>query len=114
MSDAPVMTVNVVKDFDAAGDFEKKHTPYIWLEPQGDKVVVNVEVGHVVAHPNGPDHYITWIELYAGMSPIARLDLSPVVTHPRFCVPVSLPAGTVIRAVEHCNLHGLWAYEVTL
>jgi superoxide reductase len=112
MSDAPLVTL--VSDLAAAGDYEKKHTPFITLEPKGDSVLVTVEVGHEVPHPNGPDHYITFIELYAGMVPIARLDLSPVVTSPRFCVPVSLPAGTVLRAVEHCNLHGWWAYEVTV
>ena len=112
MADAPAM--NFVKDFAASNDFEKKHTPFITLEPMGDKVLVNVEVGHEVAHPNGTDHYITSIELYAGMVPIAKLDLSPELTDPRFCVPVSLPAGTILRAVEHCNLHGWWTYEVTL
>lgn len=112
MADTPLVTL--VRDFAAAGDFEKKHTPFITLDRAGDALVVNVEVGHEVAHPNGTDHYITFIELFAGMTPIARLDLSPVVTSPRFCVPVSLPAGTVVRAVEHCNLHGWWAYEVTL
>jgi superoxide reductase len=112
MADAPLVTT--VSDFAAAGDYEKKHTPFITLEPQGDMVVVNIEVGHEVSHPNEVGHYITFIELYAGMTPIARLDLSPVVTSPRFCVPVSLPAGTVLRAVEHCNLHGWWAYTVTL
>jgi superoxide reductase len=112
MADLPHVTL--VSDFAAAGDFEKKHTPFIMLEAQGDLVVVNVEVGHEVPHPNGADHYITSIELFAGGATIARLDLAPVVTNPRFCVPVSLPAGTVIRAVEHCNLHGWWAYEVTL
>lgn len=112
MADAPVM--NLVPDFNAAGDFEKKHTPFITLEPWSDKVLVSVEVGHEVPHPNGADHYITFIELYVGESPIARFDLTPEVTHPRLCVPVALPAGTVLRAVEHCNLHGLWAYEVTL
>jgi superoxide reductase len=112
MTDAPV--VNTVADFSAAGDFEKKHTPFITLEAALDRLVVTVEVGHEVAHPNGTDHYITFIELYANGAPIARLDLSPAVTHPKFSVPVSLPADTVIRAVEHCNLHGFWAYEVTL
>lgn len=112
MADAPV--INLVADFAVAGDFEKKHTPFITLEAALDRLIVNVEVGHEVAHPNGPDHYITFIELYANGAPIARLDLSPAVTHPKFCVPVSLPADTVIRAVEHCNLHGLWAYEVTI
>ncbi|MDO8964878.1 MAG: desulfoferrodoxin family protein [Coriobacteriia bacterium] len=112
MADAP--TITVVTDFATAGDFEKKHTPFITLEAQGDLVVVHVEVGHEIAHPNGTDHYITSIELFADGAPIARLDLSPAVTFPRFCVPVSLPAGTVVRAIEHCNLHGLFAYDVTL
>ena len=111
---AEVPTVTLVTDFAASGDYEKKHTPFITLEPAGDKVVVNVEVGHEVPHPNGADHYITCIELYAGGVLISRLDLSPAVTDPKFCVPVSLPAGTVIRAVEHCNLHGWWAFEATL
>jgi superoxide reductase len=67
-----------------------------------------------VPHPNGTDHYITFIELYANGAPIARVDLTPVVTHPKVSIPVSLPPDTVVRAVEHCNLHGLWAYEVTI
>jgi superoxide reductase len=112
MAELPLVTT--VSDFAAAGDFEKKHTPFITLEPQGDKVLVNVEVGHEVPHPNGAEHYITSVELYAGEVSVARLDLSPALTDPKFCVPVSLPAGTVLRAVEHCNLHGWWAYEVTL
>jgi superoxide reductase len=112
MADAPLVTIT--SDFAAASEFEKKHTPFITLAPQGEDVLVNVEVGHEVPHPNGTDHYITFLELYAGMTPIARLDLSPAVTSPRFCVPVSLPAGTLLRAVAHCNLHGWWAYTVTL
>lgn len=112
MSDAPVLTP--VKDFAAAGDFEKKHTPFISLKPAGDATLVTVEVGHEVPHPNGPDHYITFIELYAGMTPIARFDLSPEVTSPKVSILCSLPAGTLLRAVEHCNLHGWWTYEVTL
>lgn len=112
MADAPAM--NVVKDFGAAGDFEKKHTPFITVADAGDRSLVTVEVGHEVPHPNGPDHYITFIELFAGMMPIARLDLSPEVTHPTLTIPVNLPAGTLLRAVEHCNLHGWWVYEVAL
>jgi superoxide reductase len=112
MSDVPAVTL--VADFAAADDYAKKHTPFITTEPAGDSTLVKVEVGHEVAHPNGVDHYITFIELYAGMTPIARFDLSPVVTTPATGVVVSLPKGTVVRAVEHCNLHGWWAYEVTL
>jgi superoxide reductase len=114
MSDSSPLAINHVSDFAAAGDFEKKHTPFVTLETEGDKTVVHVEVGHEVPHPNGPDHYITWVEVYADGAPIARLDLFPAVSWPKFSVPVSAPAGTVIRAVEHCNLHGLWSYEVTV
>lgn len=112
MADAPVM--NMVVDFDASTDFEKKHTPFVTVEPWGDKVLVTVEVGHEVPHPNGTDHYITMIELFVGDVPIAHLDLTPEVTHPRLTVPVSLPAGTVLRGVELCNLHGFWGFELTL
>lgn len=112
MADAPAFTM--VKDFASSDDFTKKHTPFITTEPAGDSTLVKVEVGHEVPHPNGTDHYITFIELYAGMTPIARFDLSPAVTSPAVGVVVSLPAGTVVRAIEHCNLHGWWAYEVTL
>jgi superoxide reductase len=112
MADAPL--IMLVTDFTAAGDFEKKHTPFVTLEPQGDMVVVNIEVGHEVPHPNEVGHYITFIELFAGMTGIARFDFSPAVTAPRVCVPVSLPAGTLLRAVAHCNLHGWWGFEITL
>lgn len=112
MSDAVPMDVQHVTDFAAAGDFEKKHTPYITLEQAGDRTRVSVEVGHEVAHPNGPDHYITFIELYSGAVPLARFDLSPQTAYPDVSVTVALPTGTMIRAVEHCNLHGFWSYEV--
>lgn len=112
MTEAP--TITLVTDFEAVDDFQKKHTPFITLSTADDGVVVNVEVGHQVPHPNGGDHYITWIDLFANGSPIAHLDLSPEIMLPRFSLLLQLPTGTVIRALEHCNLHGLWAYEVTL
>ena len=114
MSDAPITgPINLVEEFAAADDFTKKHTPFIEVAPHGDKTVVSVTVGHQVAHPNTPDHFIQWIMLYANESPIARFDLSPVATVPRVEIIVDVDAGTKLRAVEHCNLHGLWAMEVT-
>lgn len=115
MSDAPVLgRINLVEDLAVAGDFEKKHTPHIQVERTGAKTIVTIVVGHEVAHPNQPDHFIAWIELYANDAPIARFDLSPVVTEPVVSVVISAEEGTVLKAVEHCNLHGLWAAELTL
>jgi len=115
MTDAPILgPVNHVVDLDTATDFEKKHTPHIDVSVIGSDTTVTVSVGRTVPHPNQPDHYITWIELYAGDAPIARFDLSPVATTPTVSVGVDLPEGTVVRAIEHCNMHGLWAAQVTL
>jgi len=115
MPDAPILgPINHVADLAAAGDFEKKHTPHIEVRQTPDGLVIEVTVGWDVPHPNQPDHYIAWIELSVEGAPIARFELSPVVTKPVVSVAVDLEPGTVVRAVEHCNLHGLWAAEVTL
>jgi len=115
MSDAPILgPLNLVDDLTAAGDFEKKHTPHIDVDEVDEGLLVTITVGWDVPHPNQPDHYITWIELLAGESPVARFDLSPVATAPVVSVVVNVDPGTVLRAIEHCNLHGLWAAEVTV
>lgn len=115
MSDAPILgPVNFVADVSSAGDFEKKHTPHIDVDKADDGLLVTITVGWDVPHPNQPDHFITWIELLADTAPIARFDLSPVATDPIVSVFVKVDPGTVLRAVEHCNLHGLWAAEVTV
>lgn len=113
MSDAPILgPLNHITDLEAASDFERKHTPYLSAKRDGEKVHVSIKVGHYVAHPNQPDHYIQWITLYVGDSPVARFDLVPVVTDPEVCVTVAVEEGTTLRAVEYCNLHGLWAAEI--
>jgi superoxide reductase len=115
MSDAPVLgPVNHVIDLDAAGDFEKKHTPYVAVEKMGDTARITVKVGHYLGHPNQPDHFIEWIMLYAGEAPIARFDLSAVAVDPEVSVVVRLDTGTVVKAIESCNLHGLWTATVTV
>jgi superoxide reductase len=115
MPDAPILgPVNHVADLAQASDFEKKHTPHIEVKRTDGRLVIEVTVGWDVPHPNQPDHSITWIEIAADDAPIARFDLSPVVTAPVVSVAVDLDPGTVVRAVEHCNLHGLWVAEVTL
>lgn len=115
MSDAPILNaINLVTDLDSAGDFEKKHTPHIDIDDVDGGLLVSVTVGWDVPHPNQPDHYITWIELLANGTPIVRFDLSPVATAPSVSAVVSVDPGTVLRAIEHCNLHGVWAAEVTV
>ena len=115
MPDAPILgAVNLVADLAAAGDFEKKHAPHIDVDEVDEGLLVTITVGWDVPHPNQPDHWIGWIELHAGEAPIARFDLAPVASVPVVSVVVNVDPGTVLRAVEHCNMHGLWATEVTV
>lgn len=115
MSDAPILDpVNRVTDIDGASDFEKKHSPFVEIERTTDgHVEVRIRVGHWVAHPNQPDHFIQWISLSVGDGTVARVDLSPVVTAPDVSFAIAVAPGTVLRAMASCNLHGLWATEAT-
>lgn len=114
MSDAPIFgPVNRVADIEAASDFEKKHTPYIECERQGEQLVVRVKVGHYVTHPNQPDHFIQWIDVHADGAPVARFEGAAVAVEPVVTCVLNVEPGVSIGAVENCNLHGLWGAEVT-
>jgi superoxide reductase len=109
MSDAPALAgVNFVENLDAAGDFEKKHTPYIACTREGDSVKVTIEVGHWVSHPNQPDHFIEWIEVTAAGAPVARFDMAAVAVQPTLTCMLAVDPGTELAALESCNLHGVW------
>lgn len=114
MTDLPILDpITLVSDFQQAEDFDKKHTPFIeFCGGEHGKTAVCITVGTAVPHPNEPGHYITWIELQANGTPIARFDLSPGATSPKVSVEIAVEAGTTLRALEHCNLHGVFAYEV--
>lgn len=115
MSDAMIVAgVNHIADLEAADDFQKKHTPFLHAESISGGTRITAHVGHYVPHPNQPDHFIGWIALEVNGATIARFDLSPVAVNPEVSVVVALDPGTVVRAVEFCNLHGVWAAEITV
>lgn len=112
MSDAPILAgINHVTDLDAASDFERKHTPFIECDRDGDTVRVTVKVGHWVSHPNLPDHFIEWIAIHAAGVPVARFDLSAVAVTPTITCVINVDPGTPLQAMESCNLHGVWLAE---
>lgn len=109
MSDAPILGgIQHITDIDGADDFQKKHTPYVACERDGDKVRVTIKVGHYFPHPNVADHFIEWVAVYAADAPVARFDFSAVATDPEVTCVLNVEAGTPIVAMESCNLHGLW------
>ena len=81
----------------------EKHIPVVNVEGN----IVTVKVGEV-DHPMMDAHYIEWIALETNMGN-QRKELKPGDA------PVAqfalLPGEKVVRAIEYCNLHGLYATE---
>lgn len=110
--------VNIPHDTEQASDLEKKHLPII-TAPESVKrnecFEVTVEVGKILQHPNEPGHFIQFIELYAGDTYLARMDLTAKATCPVMKTCISLDhAHGKLRAFTRCNLHGSWEYEVDI
>ncbi len=110
--------VNKVADPGNMTDLEKKHTPVISAPESvkaGECFCVTVEVGKLLAHPNERGHYISYVELYADETFLGRVDLTPVTTCPtvQFCVALD-HVHAKLRALEFCNLHGVWEGEKAL
>ncbi|HSK47829.1 MAG TPA: desulfoferrodoxin family protein [Coriobacteriia bacterium] len=114
MSDAPILGgLNRVADPESAGDFENKHTPNMECTREGDKLRVHVWMGHGVPHPNQPDHFIEWIDVLVNDLPVERFTFGAVVADPDVTCLLNVEPGSKLTAIESCNLHGLWAWDVT-
>ncbi len=94
-----------------------KHTPSITvvkkcgLIPELSCTDVVVRVGKAL-HPSEPAHFITWIDGYADDRYVSRIMLTPAV-NPAACFHVK-QAGSKIRAVAFCNIHGHWQAETAV
>lgn len=79
----------------------EKHIPVVSVEGN----IVTVKVGEV-DHPMMDAHYIMWIALETNMGnqrKVLKPGDAPVA---QFAL---LPGEKVVRALEYCNLHGLYA-----
>lgn len=89
---------------------EQKHVPVIEA-PQKVKASepfeVSVAVGSLL-HVMEREHYIQWLELYADGDLLTKVTFAPLTTQPRATVTLVLEGSVTLRALESCNLHGLW------
>jgi superoxide reductase len=109
-SEEAATNIQRIKDPANLTPAEKKHSPLIQLDAPakaGEPVRVTVSVGRLM-HPMEAKHWIKWIELYAGEKKIARVNLEPEVSKPVVTFTVVLSGPTTLRALEECNLHGVW------
>ena len=79
----------------------EKHIPV--FEVEGN--IVHVTVGEVI-HPMLEGHYIEWIAIETNLGNQRKV-LKPG-DEPKADFAL-LPGEKVIRVIEHCNLHGLYA-----
>lgn len=106
----------------------EKHAPIIEAPATakaGDFIEVTVSLGKAIAHPNTPQHFISWIFLYflpEGAKfplPLARCEFSahgasitdaptPALTAPKIVAQVKLSQSGTLQAVSFCNIHGAW------
>ncbi|MDR3687022.1 MAG: desulfoferrodoxin family protein [Coriobacteriia bacterium] len=115
MNESPILGgVHTVDNLDTADDFHKKHVPFIATVREGDVVTITVEVGHYVAHPNLPDHWIDLVEIYAANAPIATVNFAAGVVAPKVTAVATLDPDTKIMVSARCNLHGLWVAETSV
>lgn len=105
------LKINTPKDMGNLTDGEKKHLPVIHAPDtarEGAPFEVTVRVGELLAHPNESGHYIQWIELYAGDKLLCKATLTPISAEPTVTFGIKLNESKTLRAIESCNLHGLW------
>jgi superoxide reductase len=104
--------VNTTRDPDNPTPAEQKHTPAISVGgpiKAGESTNVTVKVGSI-PHPNENEHFIQWVNLFAGKVFIARFDFTAVMTEPEVTIPIRFyhKGLRTLRAISRCNLHGLW------
>lgn len=93
---------------------EKSHTPVIKVAKSVKRLepfTVRIEVGPESLHDMIPFHYIDWISLYVGSVQISNIVLTPLFNRPIVTVELTLEQSSILRAQEHCNLHGIWESE---
>lgn len=81
----------------------EKHIPVVKVEGN----IAHVEVGEVL-HPMLEAHYIMWIALETNLGNQRKVLKPGDEPKANFAL---LPGEKVIRAIEFCNLHGLYACE---
>ena len=101
-------------------DYFDRHTPVIYCNDtakEGEKLKVKVKLGTEYTHPDEPDHYISYVQLWNRETFIAETHFTPGVlgNKPGF-VEVDFyivpgPVSMNLSAMAVCTNHGLWQSE---
>jgi len=97
------MEIQKPKDINNLTELEQKHVPVV--EILDGKVKVRVGI---VEHVMTEEHYIEWIEIFNGDKSLGKKEFG-AGTKAEAEFEISEDADTMsLRAIESCNLHGVW------
>ncbi len=107
-------------DREAKKDYIDRHSAFIHCGANakaGEKFKVKVKVGDQYQHPDAPDHYIAWVQLWNGEKMLAQasfiegaLGNSPANLEVDFYIVPQKNLKLIAHAF--CTKHGLWQSEL--
>jgi superoxide reductase len=109
-------------DREAKKDYIDRHSAFIHCDKnaaKGKKHKVKVKVGEEYPHPDDPDHYIAWVQLWNGEKMLAEANFIEGALGNEdnnlevdfYIVPQK---NMKLRAQAFCTKHGLWQSEEVL
>ncbi len=101
-------------------DYFDRHTPRVICADtarEGEKFRVKVVVGEHYSHPDNPDHFISYVQLWNRETLLAGIHYTPGVLGNKpgqveadfYIVPG--PVNMNLTAMAVCTNHGLWQSE---
>ena len=87
-----------------------KHTPVVVAPATvkaGEPFEVTIKTGDK-QHPSLVEHHVEWIQLYAGDTLLAHVQLTPTMTLPNITLTVMLKHSADLKAVEAPNHSSGW------
>lgn len=106
-------------DREAKKDYIDRHSAFVHCEKQAkaaEKFKVKVKVGDEYKHPDDPDHYIAWVQLWNGEKMLAQANFIEGALGNQaenLEVDFYIVPKTNMKLVAHafCTKHGLWQSE---
>ena len=106
-------------DKEAKKDYIDRHSAFVHCEKSakaGEKFKVKVKVGNEYMHPDIPEHYIAWIQLWNGEKMLSQTNMiegamggeASQVEVDFYIVPQK---NMKLIAMAFCTKHGLWQSE---
>jgi len=122
-----IMKINKYEDIsqierEAKKDYIDRHSAFVYCEnsaKMNEKFKVKVKVGDKYKHPDVPDHYIAWVQLWNGEKMLAEANfiegalgnLDENLEVDFYIVPKK---NMKLIAQAFCTKHGLWQSEEVL